>query len=402
MRLAVLTSLFPNRSFPVEGIFAERRWRGMAARGHDVRVIHPLPRTPWPLVRGRWAALHGVSASERRGALLLHHPRYLHVPRLALSNARRFARAGVDALLGAGRPDAVVCDYAWPAAAAAPLLRARDIPCIVSGRGSDVLQVAGEAGLAEHLARFLRAAEHWCAVSQHLLGVMDELGGGSGTLVPNGVDLELFRIQDAGRARAELGVEPGVPLVLVVGHLIARKDPELALAAFASGAPSGARLAFVGKGPLLPALERRARELGLPACVAFVGEETPERLALWYAAADCLLLTSRREGRPNVVLEALACGLPVVATDAGGTVELLRGEPGLCVSGEGSRDPAVVGVRLREVLAAPPAPERLRELVLPYSWEQSLDALEGCIARAIGAGEPRSARDARTPGKVGR
>ena len=163
MRVAVLTSLYPSRSFPVEGIFAERRWAGMCERGHDVRVTHPVPRTPWPFLFGRWAALHAIPRRERRQRIEVDSPRYLHLPRLPVASARRFASAGLAAILAGERPDAVVCDYAWPAAAAAPALARAGVPCVVSGRGSDVLRVAGEAGLGAHLAEYLRAAGHWCA-----------------------------------------------------------------------------------------------------------------------------------------------------------------------------------------------------------------------------------------------
>jgi glycosyltransferase involved in cell wall biosynthesis len=250
-----------------------------------------------------------------------------------------------------------------------------------------VLQVAGEAGLGGHLARFLRAAGHWCAVSRDLLAVMDELGGGHGALVPNGVDLDLFRVRERAAARAELGVPEGGSVVLVAGHLIPRKDPLFALRAFRAGAPVDARLVFVGEGGLRGALEREIAEHGLAPRVSLVGEASPERLATWYAAADCLLLTSRREGRPNVVLEALASGRPVLATDAGGTRELLAGSDaleGFLVPAEAARDPDEVGRRLGALLARSHDPERLRASVAGLSWEGSLDALEGVLERARG------------------
>jgi len=385
MRIGVLTSLYPSRPFPFEGIFAERRWDGMRERGHDVRVVHPFPRTPGPFAWGRWAALHAVPPRERRGEVWVEQPRYLHLPRRAHGNARRFAAVGVRRLLAGGRPEVVVADYAWPAAAAAPLLAREGIACVVSGRGSDVLQVAGEAGLAAELAGYLRAAGHWCAVSEDLLAAMDRLGGGRGTLTPNGVDLELFRPGDRSAARAELERADDGPLVLVVGHLIERKDPALALRAFARAAPAGARLVLLGRGPLEDALREEARVLGLDGRVELVGEQPPGRLADWYRAADCLLLTSRREGRPNVVLEALASGCPVVATDAGGTGELLRGLDGALVR---SRDAERVGAALAETLARPREPDRLRAIVEPLSWERSFRALEGCLERAVGSPSP--------------
>ena len=251
------------------------------------------------------------------------------------------------------------------------------IPSVINGRGSDVLQVAGEAGLAAPLRHYLSFASGWCGVSQDLVDTLDQLGGdaGRGRLVPNGVDTERFHPRDRGPARAarlpELG--PEAPLVLVVGHLIPRKDPLLALAAFrAAGlARRGGRLVFVGRGPLEDELRAASSDLG--GAVELVGECEPNELAEWYAAADCLLLTSSREGRPNVVLEALASGRPVLATAAGGTAEVLEGLPGMLAT---DRDPEALGALLNGLLTAEWEPDRLAAHVAPLSWEASAEALE--------------------------
>lgn len=393
LSVAVLTSLFPTPARPHEGLFAERRWLEMAARGHRVRIVHPRPWAPpaalaRALGRGDWAEIAAAPARELRGGLPVERPRYVHLPGRARANARAFARRGVAAIEAGGRPDVVVADYAWPAAAAADGCRARGWPLVVSGRGSDVLEVAGEAGLREDLARCVRAAGHWCAVSADLVRALDELGGrpGHGVLVPNGVDLERFRPRDRVTARRELGLPADGTLVLCVGHLIDRKDPLLALEAFAAGAGPDARLVFVGRGPLETALRERADSLALARRVELRGELAPDDLASWYAAADALLLTSRREGRPNVVLEALASGRPVLATDAGGTRELLEGLPGCLAT---SREPRELGAALARLLASPPEPAVLRGSVAGLSWAASCERLEACLARAAGPGCPR-------------
>lgn len=391
MRIAVLTSLYPTAQRPFEGIFAERRWAGMLARGHSVRVVQPLPYSPGSLGLGgeHWRAVARAAATETRQGIEIRRPRYVHLPRLATGNARRFARRGVAELLGAGAgsrrpPEVVCCDYAWPAAAAAQQLAQRGIPVVISGRGSDVLQVAGVSSLRPGLERGLRAAGHWLAVSQDLVNAMDDLGGipGRGVLVPNGVDLERFAPRDRAACRAELGLDPEGQLVLVVGHLIERKDPRLALRAFAAGASPGARLVFLGRGPLEELLRQEAAELGLAQRVSLLGERGPEQLSAWYGACDLLLLCSTREGRPNVVLEALASGRAVLATQAGGTAELLEGLDGALAS---TREAAELGALLRAQLAHPAPPERLRAQVTDLSWEASFTRLESCLAAAVAA-----------------
>jgi glycosyltransferase involved in cell wall biosynthesis len=280
-----------------------------------------------------------------------------------------------------GDPDVVVLDYAWPSAAAAAELCAAGLPVLVNGRGSDVLEVAEHAELAAELGAALRLAGHWCAVSSDLVHAMDGLAGipGRGVLVPNGVDFEAFRPSERTAARARLSLPPASAWVLVVGHLIARKDPLLALEAFARGADLDARIAFVGAGPLERELQDRAREWNLTQRVHLVGRQPSEALPEWYAACDVLLLASSREGRPNVVIEALASGRPVVATRAGGTAELLEGLDGTLVD---SRAVEALADALTAMLRSPHSAERCRAQVAGLSWEKSLSTLEALLERA--------------------
>src|SRR5206468_688471 len=134
----------PSAVHPVEGVFAERRWLAMRARGHEVRVTQPLPFASRWLPRARWRSLARVPSRETRGGIAVERPRYLHLPGRMRANAAAFSRAGLRALVHHPRPDVVVLDYAWPAAAAVPRLRELRLACVVSGRGSDVLEVAGE------------------------------------------------------------------------------------------------------------------------------------------------------------------------------------------------------------------------------------------------------------------
>ncbi len=386
MNIGVLTSLYPSSVRPHEGIFAERRWSRMRLRGHDVRIVQPLPHAPLAFLgplfgKPQWREIARTQSSEVREGIAIQRPRYAHVPSRALSNARAFARAGVAALRAGGDPEVVVLDYAWPAAASVADWCAAGIPVLVNGRGSDVLAVAQTSDLADELGAALRRAGHWCAVSMDLVQAMDRLAGiaGRGVLVSNGVDFVEFQPRDKVAARTRLKLESKSTWVLVVGHLIPRKDPILALEAFARAGISNARLAFVGSGPLQRNLARRARELKLEDHVHFFGPQAPDSLPWWFAACDVLLLTSSREGRPNVVIEALASGRPVVATAAGGTAELLEGFPGAIVD---SRDSIAIAKALSAMLQSPPTPERCRAQVSELSWERSLASLEGCLERA--------------------
>jgi glycosyltransferase involved in cell wall biosynthesis len=297
-------------------------------------------------------------------------------------NSRRFARIGATAVR-AERPDVVVADYAWPAAAAIPYLSLTGIPAVVCARGSDLRIATSNRKVRRRFVAALDASEVRCAVAQHLVEEMDRLMGvtGQARLVPNGVDTELFRVQPRQQTRPQLGMSIGSHVVLVVGHLIPRKDPLLAVQAFANAAPSlrDPRLVFVGEGPLLESIRRRAVDLDIQLRVSTIGAEPPDRLADWYSASDCLLLCSDWEGRPNVVLEALACGRPVVATRTSGTVELLESFPEMISD---SLDPSDLANRIVRLVSDPPDESPLRNAALPFSWEASCQALDECLQLA--------------------
>lgn len=137
-------------------------------------------------------------------------------------------------------------------------------------------------------------------------------------VVPNGIDLEEFTPVEAPRE--------GPPVVLFVSRLIARKGLQYLLPALARLRDEGVafRLLVAGDGPLRPELEQQVRELGLAAQVEFLGLVEREHLPAVYARGDVFVLPSVSEGMPNVVLEAIACGLPVVGTDVPGLAELVQ------------------------------------------------------------------------------
>lgn len=383
MRVRVLTSLYPSPETPFEGIFAARKWEGLRARGHDVDVVMPLPWAPRSLERwlpDHHARMARTPVKEVRSGIPIVRPRYLHVPSRSIGNARRFAKVGQRHVLAGpgGPPDVCVIDYAWPGAAAAEGLRRAGVPVVINGRGSDVLQVAEVDGLKQELSRGLSAANAITAVSQDLLDAMVALGGRSesAVLTPNGVDTNHFAPASKEEARRRLGQPVGDRLVLVVGHLIPRKDPILSMEAFRAAGLSGARLVYVGRGPLFDEVEAHARATGMADKVSLLGERPPEELVDWYRAADVMLLTSSREGRPNVVLEALSTGCPVVATNAGGTAEIVTSERML----SRTRDAGEIGAMLASLLSDPPTPEALRASIEPLTWRSSLDALERTLS----------------------
>ncbi|HZN40945.1 MAG TPA: glycosyltransferase [Planctomycetota bacterium] len=152
-------------------------------------------------------------------------------------------------------------------------------------------------------------------------------------IAPNGVDTDRFApAPPAARteARAAAGVGPAEFCVLFVGRLVPRKGVDVLLRAMAASQRArSARLLVVGDGPERAGLEQMARELGIAAQVQFLGEHAD--VASFHACADAFVFPSRLEGLPNALLEAMASGLPSIATRIGGCLDVMTEQSGLLV-----------------------------------------------------------------------
>jgi len=155
--------------------------------------------------------------------------------------------------------------------------------------------------------------------------------------------------EPAGALRRELGLPEHAYVFGAVARLAPEKNLDLLLDAFAAMDDHASVLLLVGDGPDRAALEAQAQRLGLGERVRFAGQR--DDMARVYPALDCLVLSSRTEGMPLVVLEAMACGVPVIATAVGDVPRLLAASPRSRVVPPG--DPAALGAALREAAAEP-------------------------------------------------
>jgi len=219
-----------------------------------------------------------------------------------------------------------------------------------------------------------RWATHVTAVSETVAATVEALGVPREriTVIPNGVDASRF---DGGAGdRSLFGFNGHGPLIGSVGCLEARKDYGTLIEALAALRARGLefRAAIVGDGRERAALEARVRELGLGGYVTFLGERPDvERLL---PAMDVFVLSSREEGIPNALLEAMAAGRASVATAVGGTPEVLEdGETGWLVP---ARAPAALAAALAAALTDPAEATRRGEAARRYARERlSIDAM---------------------------
>ncbi len=226
--------------------------------------------------------------------------------------------------------------------------------------------------------RLSRHTDHLCSVSRHaarLFAAETGLDPRRFEILPNGVDIARFAPRDDRAAvRGELGIEPDALVIGTVGRLAAIKDYSLlmwATAVLIRGTGARCRLLVVGDGDERSFLEALARRLGIADRVDFVGwREDVDRLL---GAMDLFAMTSRREGMNNAILEAMATGLPVVATAVGGTPEMIEdGRHGRLVP---PGDPSALVRALKALLDDASLRRQMGEMArLRVAWRFSLDS----------------------------
>ena len=375
LRIVTFTTLFPNAAQPTHGVFVSNRLRHLVASGCvSARVIAAVP---WfPRLLGRWLrgyeSFAQVPDEERHGEIPVRHPRFPVIPKVGMTLAPFLLAAwtfgAVRRLQGAGGFDLIDAHYFFPDGVAATMIgRLLRKPVVITARGTDVNLIPKYALPRRLILWAAGAAAGIITVSEALKDELVALGVAPSRIrvLRNGVDLDMFRPKDRAAARAALGLDG--PTLVSVGWLIERKGHDLIIEALAQ--LPGYRLLLVGQGPERAALERLAARLGVGDRVRFLGRIAHERLADIYAAADALVLASSREGWPNVLLEAMACGTPVVASNIWGNPEVVaRPEAGVLML-ERSAMGVAEGVRM--LFRALPDRAATRRYAEMFSWDDT-------------------------------
>ncbi len=379
VRTLLFSTLYPSAARPTHGIFVETRLRELLKSGAvETRVVAPVPWF-WSTDErwGEHAAMARTPERETRHGIEVVHPRYPLLPKVGMTTAPLLlALASVSAFRQVIRDgfdfDVIDAHYYYPDGVAAALLASWfGKPLTITARGTD-LNLIPQYTLPRRMMHWAaRRAQASIGVCAALTDVLRDWGVEPARLhvMRNGVDLQRFTPLPQAAARQALGLREEQQLLLSVGHLIDRKGHDLvirALAALAPGHPQ-ARLVVIGEGTERAALQALVSELGLQDKVSFTGALPQTELPRWYSAADVLVLASSREGWANVLLEAMACGTPVVASRIWGTPEVVTApEAGRLVS---ERTGEAFAHALHELLSDPPDRLRTRAYAAGFSWE---------------------------------
>jgi glycosyltransferase involved in cell wall biosynthesis len=379
--VVLYTSQFPTPVAPGRCVFS-LRLAGALRRQRATSVLCPLPFVP-DLERFRRdperRGVIGVSGETTLEGVPVKYLRHLAIPVLSRPFTARVqalrATGEVRRLARHARRNVINAHWVYPdGVAAVHMGRKLGLPVVLTALGCDVNDYPDVPGIGEQIREALKAADAVTGVSRELADKVIALGVPAERVffIPNGVDKRVFH-WDATRRdamRQRHGMAAGEHYIGFIGRLEQEKGPDVLVRALGELHAAGrlkSKCIFLGAGSMLESLQGEVARLGLGDHVRFAGAQPPGSIADWMLALDTMCLTSRREGMPNVVLEAMASGLPVVATAVGAVPSLIDEGAGIVVPSE---DPGALAAALDAAATRDWPRDQLSTHCAHPSWDQ--------------------------------
>ncbi len=374
IKILLFSSLFPNSQQPSHGIFVENRLRKLLSSGEvEVKIVAPVPWFPFKSeIFGIYGKYARVPFTEERYGNSIMHPRYMVIPKIgmnwtphalvksALPIIKNIIQDGYDF-------DLIDAHYFYPDGVAASMIGEElGKPVVITARGSDINLLPQFERPRKMIKSSAERASAMITVSKALKDTLCSLDvdGEKITVLRNGVDLEFFTpATSKNKLKDELGLSGTI--ILSVGNLVELKGHHLIIDALKH--VSDVKLYIIGGGNMRQSLEQQVLQNGLQDRVVFTGVIDQEKLRKYYQVADALVLASSREGWANVLLESMACGTPVVASNVGGTPEVVSScEAGVIME---SRDVKGVVSGISKLLNNYPSSSETRGYAENFSWD---------------------------------
>jgi glycosyltransferase involved in cell wall biosynthesis len=377
LRVLTLATLFPDITRPRLGPFVERQTLGLAAHPDvELQVVAPIGLPPFPFsLHPHYRRFSGVPDAEDWKGLRVHRPRFTHLPGTkGRFDAGAMARRLMPLLTDIRRTfpfEIIDAEFFFPDGPAAIAIGAHfGVPVSIKARGADIHFWGHNQATADQVRGAGQSANGLLAVSEALKADMVRIDMPEERITVHytGVDLDRFNVQDRATAKSALGISG--TLIVSVGALIPRKGQSLVIDSLPH--LPDAQLVLIGEGEDRARLSQQAEAMGVADRVTFTGNLPHEEIAAWLSAADVMALPSASEGLANAWVEALACGTPIVITNAGGAREVLTDESaGRIVE----RTAGGVLAGLQRVLAAAPSRAACRQIAERFTWGRNTEAL---------------------------
>ncbi|MEE9424021.1 MAG: glycosyltransferase family 4 protein [Methylococcales bacterium] len=391
INLLTYTSLYPNSIQTRHGIFIENRVRQLVMTGEvKTRVLSPVPWFPLKSeLFGSYQQFAQIPAYENRYGIEISHPRFATIPKIGMSLAPWLMAAATyrvaKSLFINKQFQIIDAHYFYPDGVAAALLgKWLGCPVVISARGTDINLIPDYTLPRRMIIWAAEQAKAIITVCQSLKDRLISLGVANNkiTVLPNGVDNQLFHPGDRSMLRKQHQLTQ--PTLLFVGNLIPLKGVDLIIQSLAK--LPDYKLIVVGDGTEKSKLQKLAANLHVSDRVRFVGTLTQQQLVEYYTIADMLLLPSSREGCANVLLEALSCGTPVIATAVGGSPDIVADpSAGLLVQ---QRTADALTSAIQQLSANMPDSVNVRNYSQRFSWspiiKQQFDIYQMVINNYLG------------------
>ena len=339
--ILAISYLFPNAERPNHGVFVFNRLKAMSKYA-NVTVINPIPWSPIHGFIGKFKHLTNIPFKSERDGITIYHPRFFSIPgyfkslevvtyKQAIKNVIKQIGFDFDLVdLHWTFPDLPTGDY---------LSNCYKVPYRVTLRGMEAFHQQDGDVRETLVAHYLSKVDSIISLSDEMANTADKIANtrSKTKVVRNGVDTGAFYHIDQAECREKLDLPSDQKIVLGVGALIHRKGFDVVIKALKKiilqRSLSNTHFYILGsegaEGDYRNELKALVTNLGLKVHVHFVGAVPNNELVTWYNAADVFCLSSRGEGSPNVLTEALASGCPAVATDVGSVPEIMTSEPNL-------------------------------------------------------------------------
>lgn len=366
MKILTFTTLFPNKELPNYAVFVKERIVNIS-RLCDVRVVAPVP----------WHKFSQIPKEETMDGLEIYHPRYFMTPKIFRSFYGFFmflsVRGFVKKLKKEFDFDLIDGHFVYPDGLAAVLLgRIMGIKVCLTARGTDINWYPRFSLIKRLIQYTLNKADCLVSVNNDLKEKMMALGASGDKIhvVPNGVDFKKFYPISRAVARKDIGMPLDRKLILSIGNLIEAKGFDVLIKAI-SQINRPVDLFIIGEGPYRKRLELLIKKFSLGERIKLLGALPQTELCKWYSACDLFCLTSHREGRPNVVIEALACGTPVVSMNKWGLSEIIKKETGTLLD---SYDPDTAARAIEGALNLNWNRETITSSIRHLNWQETANA----------------------------
>ena len=314
--------------------------------------------------------------------------RYFYIPKIARFSyaATMLMSLPLEALrIRKFAPHCLLISWAYPDGVAGILLaKMLRIPAIIKVHGSDINMNLQHQMRARQILWALNRADAIMAVSGALAEKLVELGVSREKIqvIYNGIDRKLFSPSDLRNSRHKLGLSPNRKLVLFIGNLTQEKGCIDLFESFKIICEQtlDVDLAYIGSGIESDSLGLRISQCGLEDRVQLLGSMNHIALAGWIGASTLVALPSHNEGVPNVLLEAMACGKPVVATKVGGIPEVVKPQAGILVE---LNDQRALTAALGIALETNWDPQKIVDSVESFSWDHNSKKVNELISFVV-------------------